>query len=287
MKKTLLITAAILSALACTKQEPTASTDRLPIELALSVQTKATDAAYENGDNVGIYVSYESALAASSNYVDNKKFTLTSGIWTADTEIYWKDKDTPADFYCYYPYGAIADATAYSFSVKSDQSAIENYKASDFLWGKRSGAAPGSGAVAISTSHILSNILIYLKPGDGFTDSEFAAAAKTVKLGNVKTSANINLNAGSVTTKGDASVITPYWTGECYRAVVIPQAVAADANLIILTVDGVSYTLAREFTFAAKTQHKITVSVNKSTSGLNISIESWQIDDTEYTGDAN
>ena len=85
MKKTLLITAAILSALACTKQEPSASTDRLPIELALSVQTKATDAAYENGDNVGIYVSYESALAASSNYVDNKKFTLTSGIWTADT----------------------------------------------------------------------------------------------------------------------------------------------------------------------------------------------------------
>lgn len=287
MKKTLLITAAILSALACTKQEPTASTDRLPIELSLSVQTKATDAAYENGDNVGIYVSYESALAASSNYVDNKKFTLTSGIWTADTETYWKDKDTPADFYCYYPYGAIADATAYSFSVKSDQSAIENYKASDFLWGKRSGAVPGSGAVAISTSHILSNILIYLKPGDGFTDSEFAAAAKTVKLGNVKTSANINLNAGSVTAKGGASVITPYWTGECYRAVVIPQAVAADANLIILTVDGVSYTLAREFTFAAKTQHKITVSVNKSTSGLNISIESWQIDDTEYTGDAN
>lgn len=26
---------------------------------------------------------------------------------------------------------------------------------------------------------------------------------------------------------------------------------------------------------------------NKSSSGLNISIESWLIDDTEYTGDAN
>ena len=81
-------------------------------------------------------------------------------------------------------------------------------------------------------------------------------------------------------------MITPYWTGECYRAVVIPQSVAADANLIILTVDGVTYTLAREFTFAAKTQHKLTVTVNKSSSGLNISIESWLIDDTEYTGDA-
>ena len=41
-----------------------------------------------------------------------------------------------------------------------------------------------------------------------------------------------------------------------------------------------------EFTFAAKTQHKLTVTVNKSSSGLNISIESWLIDDTEYTGDA-
>ena len=288
MKKSILTAVAVLSVIACTKQETLApqQKDQLPIELSLSVQTKATDAAYENGDNVGIYVSYESALAASSNYIDNKKFTLSAGKWTSDTEIYWKDKETPADFYCYYPYGAIADATSYSFAVKSDQSALENYKASDFLWGKRSGALPGGGAVAISTSHILSNILIYLKPGEGFTDSEFAAAVKTVKLGNVKTSANVNLNVGSVTAKGDASVITPYWTGECYRAVVIPQSVAADANLIILTVDGVAYTLAREFTFAAKTQHKLTVTVNKSSSGLNISIESWLIDDTEYTGDA-
>lgn len=61
--------------------------------------------------------------------------------------------------------------------------------------------------MAISTSHILSNILIYLKPGEGFTDSEFAAATKTVKLGNVKTSATVNLNAGSVTAKGDDSVL--------------------------------------------------------------------------------
>ena len=122
MKKSILTAVAVLSVIACTKQETLApqQKDQLPIELSLSVQTKATDAAYENGDNVGIYVSYESALAASSNYIDNKKFTLSAGKWTSETEIYWKDKETPADFYCYYPYGAIADATSYSFAVKSD-----------------------------------------------------------------------------------------------------------------------------------------------------------------------
>ena len=43
-------------------------------------------------------------------------------------------------------------------------------------------------------------------------------------------SGNAKNKLGSVTAKGDASVITPYWTGECYRAVVIPQSVAADAK---------------------------------------------------------
>ena len=80
--------------------------------------------------------------------------------------------------------------------------------------------------------------------------------------------------------------MTPYWTGEYYKALVVPQSVTADNNLVVVTVAGVTYTLAKEFVFEPKTQHKLTVTVNKATSGLNISIESWIVDETEYTGDA-
>lgn len=280
--------AASLAASSCNKAEaPVApSEDKLPIELSLSLQTKATDAAFENGDKIGVYVTYNGHLDAYKNYVDNAGYTLTANKWVADEEIYWADKTNTADFYCYYPYGTPIDATAYNFTVKSDQSNRVNYAASDFLWGRTLAAAPGTGAVSIRTSHIMSNILVYLEPGDGFTPQEFAAAEKTVTIGNVKNNAVVNLASGGVSAAGDVSMITPYWTGECYRAIVVPQNVAADASLIILNINGVTYTLAREFSFEARTQHKLTVTVNKSTSGLNVSIDSWLIDETEHTGSA-
>lgn len=290
MKKSILyIVVATIAALASCQKETSdlvQNEEKLPIQLSLSLQTKATDAGYENGDKIGIYVSYEAALAANGNYVDNKGFTMTNGVWTPDEDIYWADKTSAADFYCYYPYGTPVDATAYNFSVKSDQSTLASYSASDFLWGRKVGAKPGEGAVAIRTAHIMSNLLVYLEPGEGFTAQEFAAAEKTIRIGNVKNNAVVNLATGGVTATGDASAITPYWTGECYRAVVVPQAVASNSSLIVLTVDGVTYTLTRDFNFEIKTQHKLTVTVNKSTSGLSVTVDSWIVDNNEYTGDA-
>ena len=290
MKKNLLYIATIaVAAFASCQKEPSDAAqkeDKMPIQLSLSLQSKVTDAGYENGDKIGVYVSYEATLAPSGNYVDNKGFTLTNDAWTPDEEIYWADKTTAADFYCYYPYGTPVDATAYGFSVKSDQSTLASYSASDFLWGCKAGANPGEGAVAIRTAHIMSNLLVYLEPGEGFTAQEFAAAEKTIRIGNVKNNAVVNLATGGVTATGDASAITPYWTGECYRAVVVPQAVASNSSLIVLTVDGVTYTLTRDFNFETKTQHKLTITVNKSTSGLSVTVDSWIVDNNEYTGDA-
>ena len=123
MKKSILyIALATIAALASCQKETSdlvQNEEKLPIQLSLSLQTKATDAGYENGDKIGVYVSYEAALAANGNYVDNKGFTMTNGVWTPDEEIYWADKTSAADFYCYYPYGTPVDATAYDFSVKS------------------------------------------------------------------------------------------------------------------------------------------------------------------------
>lgn len=293
MKKIFVFAAMMAAFISCEKNSEGPVTppdpqpeEKLPVNIALSVATKATDAAYESGDKVGIYMSYEDALASSNNYLDNQCFTLTDGSWVSSEEIYWADHTTTADFYCYYPYGTPVDAKAYQFNVKADQSTIENYKASDFLWGKKDNASPSENAVAISTAHMMSNILVYVEPGDGFTPEEFATAEKTVKLNGLKTNSVVDLSTGVVSTTGDGGVMTPYWTGECYKALVVPQSVTADDNLVVVTVAGVTYTLAKEFTFEPKTQHKLTVIVNKATSGLSISIESWLIDEIEHTGDA-
>ena len=254
----------------------------IPIRLAVGLDTKATDTAYEEGDQIGVFVSYSVSLEATGAYVANKKFTYSGGAWTSDSDIYWKDKTTSANFYVYAPYSGVSSASALNFNVKADQSSIANYKASDFLWGKKASVSPTEDVVALSTRHIMSNIIITLQPGEGFTADEFASATKAVTLGNVKTGADINLGTGEVTAKGDAGSVTPYFGGESWRAVVIPQTVSGQAVLVTVVVNGVSYSLARPFTFRSGIQHKMNVAVNKLTNGLTVTIEDWTPDDQEY-----
>lgn len=262
----------------------------IPINISMNVWTRVTDTDYESGDKVGIYVvNYQGSSAgtfqSSGNHVDNMCFTYTDN-WTPESDIYWQDETTKADFYCYYPYGTPSDITAHPFSVKTDQSQQADYKASEFLWGKASGVSPTANAVPIITNRSMSNMLIYVAPGKGFTEETLAAATKSVRICNVKSSATVDLRTGVATATGSATEIIPYNEGTYYRALLVPQTVADGSNLITITVDGVDYTLAKGFTFKANTQHKFTVTVNKASSGVDIGVGNWEVDDTDNGGAA-
>lgn len=283
-----------MTAMACTRDpegKPDDGSVRIPINISMGMWTKVTDAAYEQGDQTGIYVvnntdgGESGTLVNSGNHVDNMRFTY-DGVWTPDSEIYWKDNVTKADFYCYYPYGTPTDVAACPFSVQADQSSLENYKASEFLWGKATGMSPTVDAVPIITNRSMSNMLIYLQPGNGFTEETFAAASKSVRICNVKTDATIDLRTGVAVATGTATEVTPYNEGEYYRALIVPQTVADGQNLITVTVDDVEYTFAKGFTFESNVQHKFTITVNKSSNGVDITIGGWESDGEDHGGSA-
>ena len=288
MKKLFILMAAVAAMVSCSDNvenvPTTPETDRLPINISTTL-TRATDSAFEAGDKVGIFVVNEpNALATSGNHVDNMGFTYTT-TWTPDTPIYWLDQTTKADFYCYYPYAEAANTAAHAFATKADQSSLANYKASEFLWGKTTGVAPTEEAVNITTNHTFSNALVILKPGDGFTEESLAAATKSVKICGVKTNATIDLAAGVATANGNATEVTPHLENGQYRALIVPQTTAEGA-LIVVTVDGVDYTLTRSMTFKANKQHKFTVTLNKVSNGVNVGIGGWETDEEDYGGDA-
>ncbi|MBR0338930.1 MAG: fimbrillin family protein [Alistipes sp.] len=288
MKKFFTLMAAVAAMVSCSENlenvPATPETDRLPINISTTL-TRATDSAFEAGDKVGIFVVNEpNELATSGNHVDNMGFTYSS-VWTPDTPIYWLDKSTKADFYCYYPYAQVANTAAHSFATKADQSTLANYKASEFLWGKTAGIAPTEEAVNITTHHSFSNMVIVLKPGDGFTTESLAAATKSVKICGVKTAATINLSTGVATANGNATEVTPYLDGAQYRALIVPQTTAGGA-LVVVTVNGTDYTLSRSMTFKANKQHKFTVTLNKVNNGVNVGIGGWEEDEEDYGGDA-
>lgn len=258
--------------------------EKLPINISTTV-TRATDSVFEAGDKVGIFVVNEpNELATSGNHVDNMGFTYSTK-WTPDTEIYWLDKTTKADFYCYYPYAESVNTAAHSFATKANQSSLDNYKASEFLWGKTIGVAPTENAVDIVTNHTFSNMVVILKPGDGFTEESLAAATKSVKICGIKTNATIDLATGIATANGNNTDVIPYLDGTQYRALIVPQT-TTDGALVVVTVNGTDYTLSRAMTFKANKQHKFTITINKSSNGVNIGIGGWTEDEEDYGGDA-
>ena len=294
MRKILfLMVAAAFAVCSCNKPgpepEPEPQPELIPIKLSTDISTKATDSQYENGYMIGVYVvnnvdGEAGALANSGNHLDNTKFTFNGTEWKADKEVYWEDQTTPADFYCYYPYTAsVSDVTALTFSVKENQSSIADYKASDLLYGKTTGAQPSEEPVKITTKHALSNIIVYVTPGKGYTEETLAAEDITVTVTGVKTTAKLNLATGAVSADGNLKDIVPYKENSYWRALVVPQDIIG-TEIIKVTVGSDVYTLNQTVTFEPNKQHKCTLKINRIGEGVNISIGGWESADTDFGG---
>lgn len=295
MRKTLLLVAvAGIAVCSCKKPgpdpvPPTPEPDKIPIRLSTDISVKATDSGYENGDMIGIYTVNHTdgtpgSLADSGNHLDNTRFTFDGTEWKADSEVYWADQTTPADFYCYYPYTeSVADVTALTFSVQEDQSTLDNYKTSELLWGKTEGAKPSADPVKITTRHALSNLIIYVTPGNGYTEETLAAEDIKVTVTGVKTTARLNLATGKVTADGELKDITPYKENGWWRALVVPQDIISK-EIIKVTVGTDVYTLNQTVTFEQNKQHTCTLTINRIGEGVNISIGGWESADTDFGG---
>ena len=308
MKKTRKIPILLLATLtlcACSSGEeeqpvppepPTTSTNPIPIRINTVMEsindTRATDYAFEAGDllrseerRVG-----EECRARRSPYQDNRKdnkrFT-DDGTWTPDAPVYWQDENTHADFYLYYPHTAyIGDVAAMPVSVSADQSTEAAYKAGDLLVGSTQDVAPTETAVSITARHAMSLMSIAVVPGNGFTQESLAAADVSVRINGIKTHATVNLATATVTATGEATTVTPLQEEDGnYKALIVPQSVA-QGNLVTVTVDGRDFNLQKAFTFEGGKRHRFTVVLDKTSNGINVTIDQWEDDGIDHGGTA-
>ncbi len=248
---------------------------------------RATDYGFENGDCIGLYVvnysgSNPGTLANSGCHVSNMRFTYNS-TWTPDSQVTWADNETHADFYVYYPYSSVKSVNAHEFSVKSDQSTEANYKASDFLAGKTLNVTPTESAIEIPVRHVMSLATIHIEAGTGITDESLAKAELSVNINGVKCNSTIDLASGEVTPTGDTTTLTPLLTDHGYKALLVPQTVEA-GNLITITADGREYNLQKGFTFESGKNHNFTITLSKTSAGVNVNITPWIDDETDNGG---
>ena len=284
----ILMTLAVLASCKKTEEptptpEPKPEPELVPIQIATTM-TRATDYAFETGDDVGLFVvNQPSDLQTSGNHVDNCKFTFDGAKWNAGKEIYWQDATTKADFYCYYPYtSSVSSITAFPFQISPNQSTESGYKVSDLMWGKVDGVSPTPDPVVISVNHSMSCLIVKLKAGTGWKEDDIKDAEVT--LCGLRTSSLINLADGTVTADGGATEMKPMQVGAgIFKALVVPQKVS-DSELVRVKVGTNSYSLKTSIDLKSGRQHTCTVVINRTGEGINIGIGPWETDDIDYGG---
>lgn len=267
--------------------------------------TRADEAGFAGGDRMGVFVvNYQNGSSSSLTLSDNQannvavSYDAETNKWTSATDIYWLDDSTPADVYGYYPFNnGMGDVNAYPFEVSANQSVagtdgdMGTYEASDFLWAKASGVAPGT-KVNLTFSHRLAGVKVVLQQGEGFADGEWDKLPKLVTVNNTVRSATIDLSTGNATATGsyDQNIVMSPETG-CYRAVVIPQTVGADKSHIGITIDGITYNYTHDsaINYSAGRLHTFTLKVDrKEQSGdftvslVGTEISDWEVDQSSH-----
>ncbi len=279
---------------------------KMPITLSGEINqvsvTRVNDNGFCDGDVMGVYiVDYDGntpgTLQLSGNRGDNVRHTFDEANykWNSAYDLYWKDKHTHIDVYGYYPFGSPESIDAYAFTVQRDQStSSENgtmggYEASDFLWGKAENVAPTTSVVRLSMSHRMANARVTLVEGTGFEAGEWVKTEKTVLVTNLCREATINLADGTVTQNGgiESTATIPSRVNDEWRAIVVPQSVAAGTTLFSITIGGVPYKFSKNenFTYMPGRMSNFSIRVDKKAGSgqytltlISESITAWEND---------
>lgn len=279
-------------------------------EIIQQSRVRINDGGFCNGDEVGIYITdyvdgKPGTLLDEGNRADHVRHTYdeANNQWVPSRDIYWKDKYTHVDVYGFYPYADPVSVKAYAFEVQQDQKSpaesgrMGGYEASDFLWAKATDAAPTEKIIRLRFKHQMAGVRVTLTEGPGWDAGEWAQAQKQVLVQNTVRKSEINLADGTIRPVGGApeNGIIPLFDGTDYRAVVIPQNIAAQASLFTVTVNNETYQFKKPevFNYLSGKLHNFTIQVKKrtDTGGLEFklmseSITVWESDNVTHDATA-
>lgn len=244
-------------------------------------ETRLNDNGFVTGDRMGVYiVDYENdtpGTLSNDNRASNLLYTFDGddNSWAAPSMVYWKDNTTPVDVYGYYPgINYVATPTAYNFEVQADQGAtpvegeMSAYEQSDLLWGKETKVSPTTDVISVKMQHRLAGVRVHISKGTGISDTEWQKLDRIVSIENTVRTAIVDLSKGTATATGsyDRAIQMAPQSNDDYRAVVVPQTVAAGKCLVSITLDGIPYrhVLTSAMQYQAGKLHNFTITVNKN-----------------------
>ena len=242
-------------------------------------QTRATDAGFDEGDSIGLFVAAEGTpLEIGGNLVNNEPLRLTAGTWAANRTLYWDEGTYNA--YAYYPYTRpVSSVDDLPFSVSLNQGAtaegaqMDGYEASDLLYARTEGVSASASPIPLTFRHIMSKLTIRLVKGEDF-EGDMPTEAD-VYVHNTVPTATIDLSAGVATRDvyGTRATITARQQGDyTYSAIIVPQRVENRMPLIEVIMKGVSYIYESTFQFKPGVEHLVNLVISDNPDQVKIEI---------------
>lgn len=263
------------------QEEPVNTTDRQAIRFTASVgtfQVKATDSAFENGDQIGIF---------ADNWIpaDNVQATYRDGSLELASPLYWSPEMGYTDevpFRAYYPYNPEYNRYWNIFTVRPDQSTEAGYRSSDLLEAMTY-ARPKDGDVHFTFRHAFSKLVISID--NRLADTEIADVYLSEVYGRCEVypggmgAVNAFDKPGTIKTgKG----YTP--DGKDAWVVIIPGQ-SVKPNVLITTTDGRQFTTfpIESIYFSPNYRYRINVVLDENTVSTELSQEvtEW-VDDEDF-----
>jgi hypothetical protein len=167
--------------------------------------TRATDAAWEAGDSIGI---------TAGNIATNVKYVSTEGDGTfsaADAGIYFTDR-TSYVFYAYYPYNSGITSGRLIFNV-CDSANVAAQKRNDIMVANGTASA-SKPTLQLQFKHAMVRLIINVKTSteDGFDADDVFSSNCSAMIGTIYTQCLFNANMASVSgygSLGDLNLVAP------------------------------------------------------------------------------
>lgn len=285
----MLLSSVVLLATSCTSEEKPKEQE---IRLGAQTRSDSSPTGYINmqsGDQVGAYIVANSggatngSLKPTGNLFDNLLLSYQSGVLKPQGQIYYPAGISHVDYYAYAPYNAgttISANHSMPFLVQRDQSTTQAFKNSDLLWAKLLNVTTtpeASSLPSLTFGHCLSKLIFKIKPGIGITLTE-----PTLKINGTKIGIDLNITNGTLTNlQGSVQDIIPLASENKteFRAITIPQTIAANAKLFTITNNGKTYDYLmkanKTFESGKKYTYEITINANDLEVKVNGSINDW------------
>ena len=227
---------------------------------SMKTLSRATETSFEENDQIIVYAVKDEGngteLKASGNYANYVKYTYRGNKFVNDQGIV-RPTEFGVRYFAMYP-NTITSVPTFRFNVKTAQGASGQYTMSDLCTAVSD--VTTAKEVNLIFSHRLSHVVVNLQ------GEALGTGTATVKLNNVNTGCNVDLNANTFTAYESRSTVYCADNGtNSYKAIIVPQTIEAGSPFLTVTLNGKEHTLkaTSDINLASGKQQVFTLTINK------------------------